>query len=606
MLNCFIVGSGRMAFYLKALKVLYFFKPINLKKGERMKLPVFKVAGTVAPAEKIRDFGKRIFPGEDQEIVERGTQVELRSKSGTVQVDVRNGGVWASDAQRLWKFDPIPGIKRGLLTGAEAERQSLDILGRYAVLPTITGPFRLKPARKTGSVTVMKSKDNNPRDVIQEDTTILHDVEVDVSNYDPNVKSLPVIGGGGSFGVVFGEGGKVLGTRGVWRPHVEKPKLYEVIPKLQADDMYREKMGRTPLAEFSSEMAYYSAPAFANQNLLYPVYVYSGIANFDGNKVPVRKVIIPAVDIGLRPEILPVTPPRKKTDKPNASPLPSDFQPVPGRGLPPGITFNRRTLKAKGINVDDLFVKGSANSPLILKPDLKPLLIKELGNLLGFYSAGTSWIGLSGGLAGSKNNAKGFVDGLAAMGWSIRFNWGDGNAWESDWHANDDDWVDAVDFVFYTGHANSDGWVLAKPDDTFLHFNETAGAPDMWGAKNLEWAVVAACGPLQDAIVGSGGDVLERWKNAFDGLHILMGYAQVTSDTEEEGKRLVKYAKEGATIIQSWFRTAQEIQSSGIWAGAYYVGSAAGSTGNDHLWGIGSVGPDIANPTWRACTYVPC
>jgi len=56
-----------------------------------MKLPVFKVASTIAPAERIRDLGKRIFPGEDHEIVERGTRVELHSKVGTIEVDVGGG-----------------------------------------------------------------------------------------------------------------------------------------------------------------------------------------------------------------------------------------------------------------------------------------------------------------------------------------------------------------------------------------------------------------------------------------------------------------------------------------------------------------------------------
>jgi hypothetical protein len=87
---------------------------------------------------------------------------------------------------------------------------------------------------------------------------------------------------------------------------------------------------------------------------------------------------------------------------------------------------------------------------------------------------------------------------------------------------------------------------------------------------------------------------------------MLMGYAQVTYDNEEEGKRLAQYAKAGATIMQSWFRTGQEIQPADIWVGAYYLGDARGSTGGDHLWGVGSVGPDITAPTWRACSWVPC
>jgi len=63
---------------------------------------------------------------------------------------------------------------------------------------------------------------------------------------------------------------------------------------------------------------------------------------------------------------------------------------------------------------------------------------------------------------GSQANAQGFIDEWANAGWTIDFNWGDGNAWESDWTSNDDNYVDNADFVFYTGHANMNGWVLAN------------------------------------------------------------------------------------------------------------------------------------------------
>jgi hypothetical protein len=36
----------------------------------------------------------------------------------------------------------------------------------------------------------------------------------------------------------------------------------------------------------------------------------------------------------------------------------------------------------------------------------------------------------------------------AAAGWHIDFNWGDANAFESDWRRNDDTRVDNADFVF--------------------------------------------------------------------------------------------------------------------------------------------------------------
>jgi uncharacterized protein DUF6345 len=572
-----------------------------------MKLPVYKVASTVAAADRIRDLGKQIFPREDHQIVERGTKVELRSKVGNIEVDVGRGGVWGSDNTRLWAVDPRAGQKRALYPKAQAKKLGLEILQKHGVLPDIAAPFRLKAANATGTVTAYTPSDGAPREVIQEDTTVLVDMEVDVSDSGLKKKTLPIVGGGGRFGVVFGEAGRLLGVRGVWRPPVGKAESYEVIAQAKTDEVFRSLTAGVPVAQYSSELAYYSAPAFSDQDLLYPVYVYSGVANYHGMSVPMRKVLIPATEIGSMPRELPRQPARKENAQPTIRPLPFDFKLEPGSSLPAGISVNRRLMANKKLKFSDLFVEGAVGSSLTLNPNLTASKLKEITALLGFYSAGTSWIGLSGGLGGSQNNAQGFVNELSASGWNIRFNWGDGNAWESDWRRNDDQWVDAVDFVFYTGHANSDGWVLAAPDDDFLHFTETAGAADLWGANNAEWIVVAACGPLQDSLVGSGGNVLDRWRNAFDGLHILMGYAQVTYDNEEEGKRLAQYAKAGSTIISSWFRTAQEIQPSDpIWAGAYYVGNSTGSTGNDHLWGVGSVGPDIASPTWRACTWVPC
>ena len=572
-----------------------------------MKLPVYKIASTVAAADRIRDLGKQIFPREDQQIIERGSNVELHSKNGSIEVDVGRGGVWAADHTRLWRFDPTSKKNNALPGKAQAKKLGQDLLQRHGVLPEIAAPFRLKPANATGTVTAFSANDGTPRQMIQEDTTVLVDMEVDVSDLGLKKKALPIVGGGGRFGVTFGEAGRVLGVRGVWRPPIGKAEAHEVIPQAKTDEVFRSLTSGVPVSEFSSELAYYSAPAFSDQELLYPVYVYAGVAKYEGMRVPMRKILIPATDVGVVPGDGPRQPPRKEDAQPRIRPLPTDFKLEPGASLPPGIAVNRRLMQSKRLKFSDLFVESTIGSSLTLSPNLSASKLKEIAALLGFYSAGTSWIGLSGGLGGSQNNAQGFVDELAASGWNIRFNWGDGNAWESDWRRNDDQWVDAVDFVFYTGHANSDGWVLAAPDDGFLHFTETAGASDLWGANNAEWIVVAACGPLQDELVGSGGDVLDRWRNAFDGLHILMGYAQVTYDNEEEGKRLARYAKAGSTIIQSWFRTAQEIQPSDpIWAGAYYLGNATGSTGNDHLWGVGSVGPDITSPTWRACSWVPC
>ena len=170
-----------------------------------MKLPVYKVASTVAAADRIRDLGKQIFPREDHQIVERGTKVELRSKVGNIEVDVGRGGVWGSDNTRLWSVDPRSGQKRGLYSKAQAKKLGLELLEKHGVLPEIAAPFRLKAANATGTVTAYSPSDGAPREVIQEDTTLLVDMEVDVSDSGLKKKTLPIVGGGGRLGILFFE-----------------------------------------------------------------------------------------------------------------------------------------------------------------------------------------------------------------------------------------------------------------------------------------------------------------------------------------------------------------------------------------------------------------
>ena len=81
----------------------------------------------------------------------------------------------------------------------------------------------------------------------------------------------------------------------------------------------------------------------------------------------------------------------------------------------------------------------------------------------------------------------------SADGWKVNFNWGDANAWKSDWDANDDSWVDIADFVFYTGHASLNGWLLVTP-----------------GTQNLV--------QLTPSVVGSVPARLQRVQNT-DGLN---------------------------------------------------------------------------------------
>jgi len=176
---------------------------------------------------------------------------------------------------------------------------------------------------------------------------------------------------------------------------------------------------------------------------------------------------------------------------------------------------------------------------------------------------GTSWIGLLSGLAGSQANALGFETELLADGWQKGFNWGDEAAWESDWNKYDDSYVDAVDFVFYTGHANGDGWMLSPPNDGFLSLSEVGGPLDRWGKQDCEWIVIAACGPLQDDLInGPGGGDVFRWR-----------------PSQPAGQ--------------------------GVWVGALWGISPGANPGNDHIWGHGSVSADPKSPTTWIAMWLP-
>jgi hypothetical protein len=326
------------------------------------------------------------------------------------------------------------------------------------------------------------------------------------------------------------------------------------------------------VTKLSSSLAYYSAPSFERQTVLAPVWVMRGEADVDGNRVPLRLAIIAATKYG--PEWrAPQFVPREDGQKPNDGSLDGDEK----------FGANRSLL--------DFFISPShAANP---------------------FEAGTSWIGPSQGLGGSPANAQGFVDTLSNAGWLVNFNWGEWAAFESDWNSDDDAWVDAADFVFYTGHANSDGWVLNVPNDTFLHYSEVGAWPgspnDRWGQNDLEWMIIAACGPHQSShFTTNVGNAFDRWRGSFDGLHTMMGYGAVTFDNTTEGSRVSQLALSGWTIIDAWFRAAWEIQpstnsesppnGSTIFVTAMYAANSSNDTRNDRIWGAGTTVGDSRDP----------
>lgn len=529
-------------------------------------LPIYRLAPQETSIKRLATLGHQIFGLQDEfNLSETRDSRVLRNGRRVVELATASGAVWAADESQMWK----PAVKAELPSKADALALARDFLKRNQLLPELNTPFSYgKPVIGGTHFALRKGGKRENRRL---DVQVAFPVMID---------KIPVIGGGSDITVTLGHKGNIIGFNGGWRTVTGEFAAKMIEPK-KVTEQFHALTNRMKIESFDTSLAYYAAPSFSGQEFLYPVYVCRATAVFGKERVPLRLIMLPATDFGPPLHFGEPQPRRRKSARPTAK------------------LSERSKLEHAGAS------RRSFGARTLTRP----------------WEAGTSWIGQSGGLAGSQANAQGFVDEWAAAGWHIDFNWGDANAWESDWRRNDDTWVDNADFVFYTGHANMNGWVLSNPDDGFLNFTEVGGAPaapgDLWGQNDLEWATIAACGPLQDDLLAAGGgDVLARWDGAFDGMHILMGYGAITFDNTDEGRKLAQYAKGGSTLVNSWFRTAKEIQPATngaaapdgptIWVGAMWVGKSGVDPVNDHAWDFGSVSADPTSPTWLAAMWTTC
>jgi len=223
--------------------------------------------------------------------------------------------------------------------------------------------------------------------------------------------------------------------------------------------------------------------------------------------------------------------------------------------------------------------------------------------LPGTYAA--VWMGSCADLQGSEQNARGFIDTMRNKGETFAFLFYDQNAWEWDFkdkryseNGGDDRFADNVDILFYTGHASSVDFYFCdnSHDDQRLRYDDAH-----WGDNELEWLIIAACGPLYEYN-------WDNWEAAFDGLHLIMGYGSRSYDNTVEGETFAtwshsqimfagsqnEYEMPGFSVPLSWVVAANASQPSGtIWAIMGVNSENCGASLHDHLWGQGPVSPDM-------------
>ncbi|MCI0411567.1 DUF6345 domain-containing protein [bacterium] len=528
-------------------------------------LPVFAVSPVAVNPQMLGRLWEILTNQPAVPITQGERALSMQSGTRVVEVSRKSGGAWYADKSQLWK----PALTPTLPSDQKAKQLAANLLERIKTVSIPSGPHSELLFSNMGKTLTSSfiTAGNRLTELKQLDVQVTY--TTGVRPFPENKQLvLPVVGGGGELNFTFGDDDKLISYQGVWRKIEKLEKQGKVIKKAVADEEFRKLMGGLKLKKFRSHLAYYSAPTSLEQKFLYPVYVYHYTAVKYNEDAPMQIVILPATDFGPKLQALEARQ-RSKTDPP---------RPRPGSTDPEG-------------------------------DDTRP----------GAQEVGISWITDSKAVK-TGTNAMGFRDAMVAGGWQENFDWGEPVAWETDWNLNDDDWVDAADFVFYAGHASYDRWELRTPDSSRMSFGNVGLAgdpkPDIWGAQDLEWIIINACGPLEDSGLfdpnsSTRGEVFRRWGGVFDGLHQLLGYASEVFDAGIEGPTVAEYMiQQKDTVIDAWFRTAREAQPAcnknvrpfgpKIWAGVLYA-EKAGSTAAespllDHIWLKGDVAPDPTPP----------
>ncbi len=154
----------------------------------------------------------------------------------------------------------------------------------------------------------------------------------------------------------------------------------------------------------------------------------------------------------------------------------------------------------------------------------------------------------------------GFANAMRDRGHTVKFNWGDTDAWERDWRdavsggADQDPGggADSVDFVHFSSHGSCftdnvfRGYFGAQSDACHWRSDKAR-----FGNTQAEYVALDCCRSLDWNV----RNLWTVWNNAFQGLHLIFGFKGVCSDGFETGDRGHKFgwrAGGGGNLKNAW------------------------------------------------------
>jgi hypothetical protein len=200
-------------------------------------------------------------------------------------------------------------------------------------------------------------------------------------------------------------------------------------------------------------------------------------------------------------------------------------------------------------------------------------------------SVGTEWINTFRGdnsppcrppppdLIFAGHMAGAFLSVMLSLGHTGAFNWGNDDAWSSDFDHPDFggdslDWSDNVHLCYVCTHGGASVH-QGKRTGLALAFSSNRAQPKFYnspctslsiqwrlGAKKLKWFVIDSCDIVDDT---DPGHIWELWSGPMRGVHLLFGFIGNATISEDTYSRRAAFASEicgGGGMANAWVDTA--------------------------------------------------
>lgn len=202
--------------------------------------------------------------------------------------------------------------------------------------------------------------------------------------------------------------------------------------------------------------------------------------------------------------------------------------------------------------------------------------------------AGIEWINSftdackATGLSYCDDTAVGFLNAMKSRGHTEVFNWGNSNAWETDFRdpdfgGDDTNWIDNVDFAHFSSHGGTSAENVFSGSFGIKHTDcRWKSNRAKFGNKSLKWLAIDACEGLE-----LSRDVVATWRNAFHGLHTIVGFTDLSSDAWWTGGRGFWFGLSvgnNGKIINAWLDASYS-----YWCDDNPVGMSVGRTRDEAI-----------------------